>query len=170
MEPFGDIQTLPLRPEGRKRGRRRGRERKKERGREKRRGKVGEGEGGKREEGIEREEKIKESPRKGGEMETVLGGCAEVEYRHVVTSIYCKTFSQTPSFLSMINMEKDFIDISYFWQEVHNSTCSNNVAWRQNVTKHETSPFPCVCCAATHTTPSCVIKASQNVTFPVKTV
>ena len=44
-------------------------------------------------------------------METVLGGCAEVEYRHVVTSIYCKTFSQTPSFLSMINMEKDFIDI-----------------------------------------------------------
>lgn len=31
MEPFGDIQTLPLRPEGRKRGRRRGRERKKER-------------------------------------------------------------------------------------------------------------------------------------------
>lgn len=106
MEPFGDIQTLPLRPEGRKRGRRRGRERKKERGRKKRRGKVGEREGGRK--------KLKESPRKGGEMETVLGGCAEVEYRHVVTSIYCKTFSQTPSFLSMINMEKDFIDISYF--------------------------------------------------------
>ena len=106
MEPFGDIQTLPLRPEGRKRGRRRGRERKKERGRKKRRGKVGEREGGRK--------KLKESPSKGGEMETVLGGCAEVEYRHVVTSIYCKTFSQTPSFLSMINMEKDFIDISYF--------------------------------------------------------
>ena len=129
-------------------------------------------EGGKREEGREREEKIKRESkeRRGDGNCTRLGGCAEVEYRHVVTSIYCKTFSQTPNFLSMINMEKDFIDISYFWQEVHNSTCSNNVAWRQNVIKHETSPFPCVCCAATHTTPSCVVKASQNVTFPVKTV
>ena len=112
MEPFGDIQTLPLRPEERKRGRRRGRERKKERGREKRRVKVGEREReGRGRKGERGRKKLKESPRKGGEMETVLGGCAEVEYRHVVTSIYCKTFSQTPSFLSMINMEKDFIDI-----------------------------------------------------------
>ena len=63
-------------------------------------------EGGKREEGRDREEKLKESPRKGGEMETVLDGCAEVEYRHVVTSIYCKTFSQTPSFFIRLTWKR----------------------------------------------------------------
>lgn len=74
MEPFGDIQTLPLRPEERKRGRRRGRERKKERGREKRRVKVGEREReGRGRKGERGRKKLKESPRKGGEMETVLG-------------------------------------------------------------------------------------------------
>lgn len=45
---------------------------------------------GERERG--KEERKGESWREGGQMEIVLGGCAEVEYGHVLTTTYPKTF------------------------------------------------------------------------------
>ena len=109
-------------------------------------------------------------------METELGGCAKVECGHALTSNHPKIFSQAASLFSecmhlkinyIVWIKKQWVFIIYGKKLKQHSTVH---MLGDKKSEHKNSPLPCVCCAATHTTPSCVVNALRNVTFPVKTV